>query len=75
MPSLEDYNLSSYEFELEQELIAQHPSQKRTQSKLLTIDKETGSTESSRFELIDKYLSPDSLLVVNNTRVLPARLA
>lgn len=74
MPSLADYNLSSYEFELEQELIAQHPSQKREDSRLLVLNKKTGSTESSRFELIDQYLSSGSLLVVNNTRVLPARL-
>ncbi|RQD63036.1 MAG: tRNA preQ1(34) S-adenosylmethionine ribosyltransferase-isomerase QueA [Desulfonatronovibrio sp. MSAO_Bac4] len=74
MPEFADYNLSSYEFELEQELIAQHPSQKREDSKLLVLNKKTGSTESSRFELIGQYLSSGSLLVVNNTRVLPARL-
>lgn len=74
MPKFEDYNLSSYEFELEQKFIAQHPSQKRTRSKLLVLDKESGSTEHSRFELIGQYLSSGSLLVVNNTRVLPARL-
>ncbi len=74
MPNLLDYELDSYDYELEQELIAQHPSPGRTDSRLMVLDSKTGSTSISSFEFLADYLTPGSLLVANNTRVLPARL-
>jgi S-adenosylmethionine:tRNA ribosyltransferase-isomerase len=74
MPDFADYNLNSYVYELEQELIAQHPSRERTESRLLVLDKKSGSAKNCMFESLGEHLSPGSLLVANNTRVLPARL-
>lgn len=74
MTDCKDYELESYEYPLEQELIAQHPSPERTESRLLVLDKKSGSAECSMFESLGEYLSPGSLLVANNSRVLPARL-
>ena len=61
-------------YDLPEELIAQHPMENREMSKLLTIDKETGSLEHKNFKDILDYLNPGDTLVLNDTRVLPARL-
>ncbi len=74
MPDFTDYDLNSYAYELEPELIAQHPSQARSESRLLILDRERGETKTSMFDNLARHLSPGSLLVANNTRVLPARL-
>ncbi|MFP4108094.1 MAG: tRNA preQ1(34) S-adenosylmethionine ribosyltransferase-isomerase QueA [Desulfonatronovibrio sp.] len=74
MPNSPDYDLDSYHYELEQELIAQHPSPARTDSRLLILDSRTGSYKIDMFQHLDDYLDSGSLLVANNTRVLPARL-
>lgn len=74
MPDSADYDLNSYDYELEQELIAQHPRAERTESRLLVLDKKSGATKLSMFKALGEHLSPGSLLVANNTRVLPARL-
>jgi S-adenosylmethionine:tRNA ribosyltransferase-isomerase len=74
MPDSADYDLDSYHYELEPELIAQHPKASRTESRLLVLDKKSGRSELSAFKSLGDYLTPGSLLVANNTRVLPARL-
>ncbi len=65
---------SDFYFELPQELIAQDPLENRSSSRLLLLDKNTGATEHHVFtELID-YLRAGDCLVLNNTKVIPARL-
>lgn len=61
-------------YELPQELIAQHPLKDRTQSKLMVLDKETGEIEHRHFKDIIELLNEGDTLVLNNTRVIPARL-
>lgn len=61
-------------YDLPEELIAQHPMENREMSRLLIIDKETGDLEHKRFKDILDYLNPGDTLVLNDTRVLPARL-
>lgn len=56
------------------ELIAQHPLKDRAGSRLLVLDKETGKIEHKNFRNIIEYLNPGDCLVMNNTRVIPARL-
>lgn len=65
---------SDFNFELPEELIAQTPLEQRDASRLLTLDKQTGQTGHHRFfDLVD-MLQPGDCLVLNNSRVLPARL-
>lgn len=66
--------LEEFNFELEDWRIAQTPLEKRDESKLLVIDKKTGKTEDKIFKDILDYLNPGDTLVVNNTKVLPARI-
>lgn len=61
-------------YDLPEELIAQHPLENRQMSRLLIVDKETGDLEHKRFKDIIDYLNPGDTLVLNDTRVLPARL-
>lgn len=61
-------------YELPQELIAQHPLKDRTQSKLMVLDKLTGEIEHRHFKDIIELLNEGDTLVLNNTRVIPARL-
>lgn len=65
---------SDFYYELPQELIAQTPLQQRDSSRLLVLDRETGDLEHRRFYDILDYLRPGDCLVMNNSRVLPARL-
>lgn len=65
---------SDFYFELPQELIAQDPLEDRSSSRLLVLDKHTGGTEHHVFREILNYLNPGDCLVLNNTRVIPARL-
>lgn len=67
-------NVSDYDFELPNELIAQHPLLDRTSSKLLVLDPKTGLISDESFNDITKYLTSNDVLVLNNTRVIPARL-
>ena len=66
-------NVSDFDFELPDSLIAQHPSPERGRSRLLVL-RRTGSIEHVTFDDLDRYLAPRDLLVLNNTRVVPARL-
>ena len=61
-------------YDLPPELIAQHPLKDRAGSRLLVLDKETGNIEHKNFRNIIEYLNPGDCLVMNNTRVIPARL-
>ncbi len=65
---------SDFYFDLPQELIAQDPLEDRSASRLLVLNKETGEVEHHRFQEIIHYLRPGDCLVLNNTRVIPARL-
>lgn len=63
-----------FDFYLPQELIAQDPLVDRSSSRLLVMDKKNGQIEHSVFHAIEKYLKPGDCLVLNNTKVIPARL-
>lgn len=65
---------ADFNYELPQELIAQDPLADRDSSRLLLLDRETGETEHKIFHDIVHYLRPGDCLVINNTRVIPARL-
>ncbi len=65
---------SDFYYELPQELIAQDPLEDRSSSRLLVLDKATGKTEHHIFREIVDFLNPGDCLVVNNTKVIPARL-
>ena len=67
-------NISLFDFELPEELIAQRPSEKRDCSRLLLIDKEHKTYQDKIFHDIIDYLNPGDVLVRNNTKVIPARL-
>ena len=65
---------SDFYFDLPEELIAQDPLADRSSSRLLVLDKETGEVEHHIFREIVQYLEPGDCLVLNNTKVIPARL-
>lgn len=64
--------LSEFNYELPEELIAQTPIEKRDESRLMILDKNTGKIEHKIFKDIIDYLEPGDCLVRNNTRVIPA---
>lgn len=66
--------LEDFDYYLPEELIAQTPLVKRDESRLLVLDKETGEIEHKKFYDIIDYLTPGDTLVLNDTKVLPARL-
>lgn len=65
---------SDFYFDLPQELIAQDPLEDRSASRLLVLNRETGAVEHHHFKEIINYLRPGDCLVLNNTKVIPARL-
>ena len=65
---------SDFDFYLPEELIAQHPLEKRDYSRLMVLDKATGEIEHKHFYDVIEYLNSGDTLVLNNTRVMPARL-
>ena len=65
---------SDFDFYLPEELIAQTPLERRDASRLLTLDKHTGATEHHHFYELPQFLRTGDCLVLNNSRVLPARL-
>ena len=65
---------SDYYYDLPEELIAQTPAEPRDSSRLLVYDRSTGKTEDRIFRDIKDYLKAGDVLVVNNTKVLPARM-
>ena len=67
-------DVKDFYYDLPQELIAQDPLEDRSSSKLLVLDKETGEVEHRIFRDILSYLKPGDCLVINDTKVIPARL-
>jgi S-adenosylmethionine:tRNA ribosyltransferase-isomerase len=65
---------SELDYDLPEELIAQHPAQRRDESRLLVYDRASGEVRHRRFRELPEELSPETLVVVNDTRVVPARL-
>lgn len=63
-----------FDFHLPEELIAQTPLEERTKSRLMVLDKENGNVTHDVFENVKNYFNPGDCLVLNDTRVLPARL-
>lgn len=68
------HRLDDYDYHLPPEQIAQHPAAQRDQSRLLVVDGASGALDHRRFTDITEWLRPGDLLVVNTTRVFPARL-
>ncbi|WP_368239354.1 tRNA preQ1(34) S-adenosylmethionine ribosyltransferase-isomerase QueA [Clostridium tertium] len=66
--------VSDFDFDLPEELIAQHPLEKRDSSRLMVLDKKSGTIEHKSFHDVIEYLNEGDTLVLNNTRVMPARL-
>lgn len=69
-----EMHLSAYDYELPEELIAQDPLLDRSSSRLMVLGKESGNVTHCYFRQILDYLKPGDCLVLNNTRVIPARL-
>ena len=65
---------ADFDYDLPPELIAQHPAAERDQSRLLVLDRALGRTEHRQFRDLLAYLRPGDLVVLNNSRVIPARL-
>ena len=65
---------ADYDYHLPEELIASRPLPDRTSSRMLVIHRDTGEIEHRMFQDFESYLKPDDLLVLNDTRVIPARL-
>jgi S-adenosylmethionine:tRNA ribosyltransferase-isomerase len=66
--------LSDFDFTLPERLIAQHPAPKRDSSKMMVVWRKTGKREHHSFRDLPEILGPEHFLVINNTRVFPARL-
>ena len=66
--------LTDFNYNLPEELIAQTPIQKRDESRLMLLDKNTGEIQHKIFKDIIDYLEPGDCIVRNNTKVIPARL-
>ncbi|MCP4396854.1 MAG: tRNA preQ1(34) S-adenosylmethionine ribosyltransferase-isomerase QueA [bacterium] len=66
--------VAEFDYELPPELIAQHPSKSREESRLMVIRRRDRSLSHHRFADIVDFLDPDDLLLINNTKVIPARL-
>jgi S-adenosylmethionine:tRNA ribosyltransferase-isomerase len=69
-----DYQLSDFDYQLPPELIAQEPAKPRDTARLLVLDKTTGRIEHSKFYNLTNYLQAGDVLVVNDSKVFPARL-
>ncbi len=71
---MEKMKLSDYFYDLPEELIAQDPLEKRDESRLMVLDRVSGNIQHKSFKDIVEFLKPNDCLVINNTRVIPARL-
>ena len=71
---MEELKTSDFYYELPPELIAQDPLEDRSSSRLMVLDKETGEVSHHVFKEIGSFLVPGDCLVLNNTKVIPARL-
>ena len=70
----EGMNVKDYDYDLPEELIAQDPLEDRSSSRLMVLDRQTGDVQHRHFTDILEYLHPGDCLVINNTKVIPARL-
>jgi S-adenosylmethionine:tRNA ribosyltransferase-isomerase len=68
------FSINDYNYNLPENLIAQQPATKRDASRLLCLDKNTGSMHHTSFQHLLSVLLPSDVLVVNNTKVIPGRL-
>jgi len=66
--------ISDFDYELPEDLIAQTPLERRDAARMLLVDRRQQTFTETKFELLPEFLTPDDVLVVNNTRVFPARL-
>ena len=71
---LNDVRIADFDFDLPERLIAQHPPAARGDSRLLVLDRQSGMVDHAAFRDLPRYLRAGDLLVVNDTRVFPARL-
>jgi S-adenosylmethionine:tRNA ribosyltransferase-isomerase len=71
---MQEMHLHDYYYELPEELIAQDPLEDRSSSRLMVLNKNTGAISHHIFSEIGDYLNPGDCLVINDTKVLPARL-
>ena len=67
-------NTHDFYYDLPPELIAQHPAGRRDHSRLMLLDRTTGRIGHAHFYDLPKYLRPEDCLILNDTRVLPARI-
>ena len=68
------FSIEDYHYHLPEELIAQQPLQERDHSRLLVMDRSTGSLSHRVFHELERFLAPSDVLVVNNTQVIPGRI-
>ncbi len=66
--------LSQFNFELPEELIAEHPTENRDESRLMVVHRDTGKIEHKLFKDVIDYIDEEDVLVMNNTKVFPARM-
>jgi len=68
------YKLADFDYPLPEKYIAQYPAKRRDLSKLMVVDRETGNIEHKTFSNIVEYFRKNDLIILNNTKVFPARL-
>lgn len=66
--------VADFDYDLPEELIAQHPNEKRDEARLLVLNRKEHTLEHKIFKDVIDYLNPGDCLVINNTKVIPARL-
>ena len=69
-----DLMTSDFHYDLPEELIAQHPAEKRDQSRLMVLDRDQNTIDHRHFYNIIDYINPEDVLVINDSKVIPARL-
>ena len=69
-----DLLTADFDYCLPESLIAQHPMEKRDHSRLMVLDRETGTIDHKHFYDILDYINPEDVLVINDSKVIPARL-
>jgi S-adenosylmethionine:tRNA ribosyltransferase-isomerase len=67
-------HISEFDYELPEELIAQHPLPERDASRMLVVERKSGKWHDTYFKRLSEYTTPGDVVVINNTRVFPARL-
>ncbi len=74
MEESRDWRAEDFDYELPDELIAQYPAERRSESRLLTLDRRTGATSLHAFSELPSFLRPGDCLVLNDSKVMAARL-